>query len=97
MLPGDRLHLGVLRQAAHVEPADPAVTCRAHDAAHQLGPDAVLLQRLFDRKGRFRLAPPRVAELLELGRGAQLIAVEVAVDDAAHVGHAGRIILDKHV
>ena len=97
VLPGDHLHLGVLRQAAHVEPADAAVARGAHDAAHQIGADAVVLVGLLDREGGFRLLAPAVAEAAQLGGAAHLAVDDMPVDEAAELAHAAGIVLDEGV
>ncbi len=76
---------------------DAAVAGRADDAPHQLGADAVLLQRPLDREGGFRFPPPGVAQLLKLSGSMHLAVDKIAVGDAAHVGHTGRIVLDEAV
>src|SRR5262245_11368545 len=94
---GDSPHLAVFGKATDAEVMDAAVAGGADDAAHQLGADAVLLQRLLDRERGFCLATPRITQLFQLGGGANLGAIEVSVDNAAHVGHAGSVVLDEHI
>ena len=95
MLPGDGLHTGVLREAAHEQAVDAAIARGADNAAHQFGADALVLHVGLDRERGFTFRAPAVAELLQFCDGPDGAVLDVAVDDAAIVEHAARIVLDE--